>query len=215
MPRVLQLAGGALAGLFFAFILAVGLVLAPGPADPPAPRPTPTASVPALPPCLTREPAQAGRPVPMGPRKITHVFLHHWGGTPGSPALALQAFTSRGYVAIAYNALVTADGQTWPGRPETMQSAATRGFNDRSVAICFLGDLTRAPATDAQLVAGGRWLASALKRYPGARFAEHADAGRLAGYSTACAGDHTAAPIVWQQACGYSLPEARRRAARR
>jgi hypothetical protein len=164
-------------------------------------------------------------------RRIDFVVLHHWGGPPpASREVAHKAFVSRGYSGIAYNAIVTASGDVWVGRPESERSAATYGLNERSVAICLLGNFDRGNEggergrpprpTDAQIGAAGRELLGMLRRYPGAKFIQHRDAARITlnpQIATACPGelavqDH-AARAIFLVASGYRVPEARRRAA--
>lgn len=154
-------------------------------------------------------------------RPADYVVMHHQGGTAWTrPEQARAWFKSQDYDDVAYNAMITPAGHVWPGRDERYNSAANRGLNYRSVAFCLLGNLDREPPTDAQLVAAGLWVRAALKRHPGAKLIQHKDVAKIAGdrnLSTACPGREAiamnAARAVFLIASGYSLEEAKRRAA--
>lgn len=208
-----------LLGLAVALVAALAPAIGP-PAVIPTPAAAPTATPPPLPPCLEHEEPPAIVPLAGLRRPADYIALHHWGAPPPATVeVARAAFLSRKYADIAYNALFTANGATWAGRPESMASAATFGLNDRSVAGVLLGDFTRRPPPDAMLEAAGHWLVGALRRHPRARFIQHRDAPKVAhlAYGTACPGEAAVAGrtarIVWLLACGFKLPEARRRAA--
>ena len=190
-------------------LLALSMFWVPPAAASPLPDVTPPA-------CLTLAPDPALVPR-AGPRRVDYVVLHHWGGTVASLAAAQAFFRTKGYVAPAYNAMFPESGGTWPGRSELMTSAATYGLNDRSIAGCLLGDLTKRPATDAQVAGAATWLKGARSRWPKAKFIQHCDASRILGWpsiATACPGErHVTARAIWLVVCGYSVPKARRLAA--
>ena len=164
------------------FIAAAWIGTASAPLEP-APTVAPAATTaPVFPPCRDQVPREKLAPLAAGRGKTTHVFLHYWGAPPPSSLTAVRAgFIARGWSDIAYNGLVTPTGEVWPGRPESMVSGATYGYNDRSVALCYLAYGPRWPVTDAQRLAGGRWLVAAHKRYTRAKFSTHAAAGPRQG----------------------------------
>lgn len=145
---------------------------------------------------------------------------HHQAGPAWkTPAQADAHFDAHGYADVAYNAMITPDGQTWPGRPESAMSAANKGLNAKAVAFCFLGDLDKAPATDPAIRAAGAWLKGARQRHPRATVIVHGDVARLVGdrsVATACPGRYgrLAVRAAWLYGpCGLPLAEAKRRAA--
>ena len=77
--------------------------------------------------------------------EVTHFFLHHAAGTykDGPSAMrAIQKFhqDSRGWADYAYNFGVWDDGNIYEGRGFGAQGGHTRGWNTRSVAVCYMGD---------------------------------------------------------------------------
>ncbi len=209
-----------LAPILLGLALALGAALAPAfvpPAPAPPPAAAPTATPPPLPPCLDHDELPAIVPLAGLRRPAAFIVMHHWGAPPPSSITTmLSVFAGMKYDGPPYNAMFTAAGVAWPGRPESKASGATWGLNDRSIAGCVAMDLTRQPATDAAVGAFGHWLIGALRRHPGAKFIQHRDAGKMFGYGTNCAGEATqrdrTARAVWLVACGYKVPEARRRA---
>lgn len=206
--------------LIFSLLFAVPVLVLPREHPPAAPAPTPTATAtPALPapPCLDQHGAPQLAPLTALVRPARYIVLHHWGAPPPSSITAMQGiFASMRYNGPPYNAMITRAGVLWQGRPESRESGATWGLNDRSVAVCLVDDLTTRTATDAAVGAAGVWVRGALRRHPRALFVQHRDAGRMYGYGTSCAGEATqrdrTARAVWLVACGYQVPEARRRA---
>lgn len=78
-------------------------------------------------------------------KEVTHFFLHHAAGTykDGPSAMrAIQKFhqDSRGWADYAYNFGVWDDGNIYEGRGFGAQGGHTRGWNTRSVAVCYMGD---------------------------------------------------------------------------
>lgn len=53
-----------------------------------------------------------------------------------------------GYDAIGYHKVILRDGTVEDGRPEYMQGAHCRGYNDRSLGVCLIG---KDQFTDAQM----------------------------------------------------------------
>lgn len=53
----------------------------------------------------------------------------------------------RGWPDIAYNFLVGGDGCVYEGRGWDVQGTSVKGWNNRSLAVCFIGDYRRAPPT--------------------------------------------------------------------
>jgi hypothetical protein len=82
--------------------------------------------------------------------QVTHLFLHHAAGNyrDGFEAMRrIQNFhmDTRGWADFAYSVGVAPDGQTFVGRGWDVQGGHTKGWNSRSVAICYLGWGTEVP----------------------------------------------------------------------
>ena len=125
----------------------------------------------------------------MHPANVTHLFLHHAAATypSGDEAMRrIQRFhqDTRGWADYAYNFGVWDDGSIWEGRGWGAQGGHTRGWNTKSVAICYMGDGSR-PVPQAALDAI-LWLAADADRHFGRRLARqgHRDVG-----ATSCPGD--------------------------
>ena len=184
----------------------------------PTPGATPTVITTTKP---TTVPVQTAGP-PRFDRPAKYIVGHHQGGTAWTnPSQAKRWFVEGlGYADVAYNVMITPAGAMWQGRGEQYTSAATYGLNGDSVAFCWLGNLDKAWPTDAQLVAAAAWVKAARVRHPGAVLIGHKDVARVArdpSVATGCPGKAAikanSLRAVWLLVCGYSLPEAKRRAA--
>ena len=120
---------------------------------------------------------------------VTHFFLHHAAATykDGPSAMrSIQKFhqDSRGWADYAYNFGVWEDGTIYEGRGFGAQGGHTRGWNTKSVAVCYMGNGGKPvskPALDAILM-----VADAADAYFGKNLIRqgHRDVGK-----TACPGD--------------------------
>ena len=121
--------------------------------------------------------------------QVTHLFLHHAAGTYKSGAEAMRTIQrfhqdTRGWADYAYNWGVWDDGSIWEGRGWGAQGGHTKGWNTRSVAVCYMGDGS-GPVPKAALDAI-RTVADEADRHFGRALVRqgHRDVG-----STACPGD--------------------------
>lgn len=80
-------------------------------------------------------------------RKPNMIVAHHLGvpvdGVPPAEVMRrTQAFHMRdkGWSDIAYHYLIDHNGDAWEGRGVQRMGGATRGYNDVSLAIAFMGD---------------------------------------------------------------------------
>ena len=81
---------------------------------------------------------------------------------------------------IGYHYYVTKDGVTHTCRPEDEVGAHVKGFNDKSIGVCYEGGLLEddTPAdtrTAQQIMAMHRLLRDLLRKYPGAKIVGHRD----------------------------------------
>ena len=80
------------------------------------------------------------------PSRVEGVVIHHSGVKDGpSGAVAVQAFeahhmTTRGWSSIAYNWLVDVDGTIYEGRRKGAVGGATKNWNFKTEAVCYIGD---------------------------------------------------------------------------
>lgn len=107
----------------------------------------------------------------------------------------------RGFAMIGYNYVIDLDGTVEIGRPLTMVGAHCKGWNDRSIGICYVGGLdkngnpkdTRTPA---QKEAMNRLVYDLLEAYPTiTQILGHRDT------SPDLNGDGTITPNEWIKAC--------------
>jgi len=89
-------------------------------------------------------PPPKGRFVRLSPNRVRAVVIHH-SGVEGGPTgvAAVQAFErhhlSKGWDGIAYNWLVDETGTIFEGRGWEARGGATKGWNARSISICYTG----------------------------------------------------------------------------
>jgi hypothetical protein len=154
-------------------------------------------------------------------KPVAYIVGHHQGATAWTKPIQARVWfvDVQNYADVAYNAMITPKGETWSGRGEQYASAASYGLNHNSVAFCWLGNKNKDPVTDAQLVAAAVYVKAARVRHPGAKLIGHRDVEKITGIkaTTECPGNITVKQdslrAVWLLVCGYSLPEAKRRAA--
>ena len=82
---------------------------------------------------------------PLKDSKVKGIVVHHTTGSAIEPGHMIGAHDryhkhTRGWAGgLAYNWLVSADGRIWEGRGWN-QGGATKNWNDKSVAVAYLGD---------------------------------------------------------------------------
>ncbi|MBT97245.1 MAG: hypothetical protein CL902_01285 [Dehalococcoidia bacterium] len=92
---------------------------------------------------------------PLDPSKVAGIVVHHTTGSQIEPDRMIAAHdryhhVTRGWAGgLAYNWLVSADGRIWEGRGWN-QGGATKGWNDKTVAVAYLGDSNVDWPVDAQ-----------------------------------------------------------------
>lgn len=107
----------------------------------------------------------------------------------------------QGFKMIGYHWVIDIYGNVEKGRPETMTGAHCKGWNDRSIGICYVGGLDKdgRPAdtrTIGQKVAMANVVAKILERYPTiTQVIGHRDT------SPDINGDGVISPSEWIKAC--------------
>lgn len=125
----------------------------------------------------------------MTPANVTHLFLHHAAGAypsgrDGMRRIQTFHMDGRGWNDFAYSVGVSPDGQVFEGRGWDAAGGHTRGWNSKSVAVCYLGWGTEEPSDAAKRAI--LWAADDADRHYGRKLVRqaHRDVG-----ATACPGD--------------------------
>jgi hypothetical protein len=176
---------------------------------------------------------------PLRAWRVKGVVIHHSGvnGTQDGPS-AVRSFEryhreTRGWNAIAYNVCVDRQGVAYDGRGLKWQGGATKGWNSRSVAICYTGwgddpipdaalETIAAVIKDAESMYGDLWVKphSAFKSTgcPGSELRSWVEAGcKTVEAASVPAGSMWDAIRAYCEALGASLthsPLSRRRRSR-
>lgn len=137
-------------------------------------------------------------------KTIDSIIIHCTGTREGQDVRASDIdkwHKERGWKMIGYNYVIDLDGKVETGRPLTMVGAHCKGWNDRSIGICYVGGLdkngnpkdTRTPA---QKEAMNRLVYDLLDAYPTiTQIMGHRDT------SPDLNGDGTITPNEWIKAC--------------
>ena len=116
-------------------------------------------------------------------RKIEKIIIH-CSATKSNKRYSFEQLErdhkARGFICCGYHYYITRDGQLHFGRPEEVVGAHAKGYNARSIGICYEGGLdeqgypadTRTPAQKAALI---RLLTELKHRYPTATIHSHRD----------------------------------------
>lgn len=114
--------------------------------------------------------------------KTLYLILHHRAGTGDAKSIH-ASHLALGYQGIGYHFYVRKDGSIFRGRPETKIGAHAKGFNDKSLGICFEGNFESEKMPEIQLSAGRKLIKYLKSIYPDAVVKRHKDFNQ-----TACPG---------------------------
>ena len=137
-------------------------------------------------------------------RKIDTIIIHCTATREGQDVHASDVdkwHKERGFQMIGYNYLIDLDGTVETGRPMTMSGAHTKGWNSRSVGVCYVGGLDKQgnpkdTRTPAQKKALNDLVYKLLDKYP--------DVTKIIGHrdtSPDLNGDGKITPNEWIKAC--------------
>ena len=137
-------------------------------------------------------------------RKIDTIIIHCTATREGQDVHASDVdkwHKERGFQMIGYNYLIDLDGTVETGRPMTMSGAHTKGWNSRSVGVCYVGGLDKQgnpkdTRTPAQKKALNELVYKLLDKYP--------DVTKIIGHrdtSPDLNGDGKITPNEWIKAC--------------
>lgn len=120
---------------------------------------------------------------PLDPNKVEFIVLH-CSATPEGLDLNANDINrmhrNRGFSMIGYHKLIKLNGAVEDGRPLDKQGAHVRGYNHKSVGICYIGGLDSArkakdTRTPMQTVALANEVAALKQKFPNAKVVGHRD----------------------------------------
>jgi hypothetical protein len=147
-------------------------------------------------------PPATGAFTPREASAITDFIVHHSDGPQSQTPLEIDAFERNGGdIYMPYTWLIGPDGTIYTGRPALVESAASYGRNEQSVAVCIIGAFQEGtpeyngPPTDAALDQLLELCVFAHRQFPSIeRTIAHRDIAPLfypndeGDYATACCG---------------------------
>ena len=106
-------------------------------------------------------------------RSAEYIVLHHAAGHGDVKSVHSYHRYANGWAGIAYHLYVRQDGTVWRGRPMDTQGGHCRGYNSRSIGICFEGNFNNEKMGEEQLEAGREAIRYARSIYPDAAIVGH------------------------------------------
>lgn len=140
---------------------------------------------------------------PLDPNKVEYIVVH-CSATPEGLDLNANDINrmhrARNFSMIGYHKVVKLNGAVEDGRPMDRQGAHVRGYNHKSVGICYIGGLdasrkAKDTRTDFQVVAMANEIVSLKKKFPNAKVVGHRD------LSPDLDGDGVVEPHEWMKQC--------------
>ena len=107
--------------------------------------------------------------------KTEMIVLHHAASKSCTPQQIHQWHLNNSWIGIGYNFFVSRDGKVFRGRPEDVVGSHTKGYNSKSIGICFEGDYTTQTMPKAQLEAGKELVAYLKDKYNITKVKGHRD----------------------------------------
>lgn len=115
-------------------------------------------------------------------RPVTKIILHCSATPEGVPFTVddiRRWHKAQGWRDVGYHHIVRIDGSVECGRPETMAGAHTKGHNEDSIGVCYIGGVAKDgktpkdTRTDAQKASLIRLVRELKSRYPAATIHGH------------------------------------------
>ena len=97
--------------------------------------------------------------------KTEMIVLHHAAAKSCTPQEVHQWHLNNGWCGIGYHYFIKKDGQIFRGRPENAVGSHAKGYNSKSIGVCFEGDYTEQTMPQAQLEAGKELVAYLKDKY--------------------------------------------------
>ena len=117
--------------------------------------------------------------------KTEIIVLHHAAAKSCTAQQVHQWHLNQNWSGIGYHFFVSRDGQIFRGRPEDTVGSHAKGYNSKSIGICFEGDYTAQTMPKAQLEAGKELVAYLKDRYKITNIKAHKDL-----MATSCPGNN-------------------------
>ena len=122
------------------------------------------------------------------PNKVDYIVVHYSATYPDVDYTAAdinKMHRARGFDEIGYNYFIRRNGVVEKGRDEMKIGAHTKGYNDRSIGVCWAGGIERSSGpnvgvdnrTPAQTDSLINTIKELLTRYPNAKVVGHRDLG--------------------------------------
>lgn len=120
---------------------------------------------------------------PLDPNKVEYLIVH-CSATPEGLDLNANDINrmhrNRGFSMIGYHKVIKLNGVVEEGRPMDKQGAHVKGYNHKSIGICYIGGLDAArkakdTRTELQQVALVNELTALKKKFPNAKIVGHRD----------------------------------------
>lgn len=114
-------------------------------------------------------------------REIDKIIIH-CSATPEGRDVTVEEIDrwhkERGFTGIGYHYVITLDGQVHKGRAEEIKGAHCKGYNSKSIGVCYVGgcdkDMNPKDTRTFEQIVGMNWLIGLLKkRYPNATIHGH------------------------------------------
>ena len=107
--------------------------------------------------------------------KTEIIVLHHAASKSCTPQQVHQWHLNNGWSGFGYHFFVSRSGQIFRGRPEDVIGSHAKGYNSKSIGICFEGDYTVQTMPKAQLEAGKELVSYLKEKYKITKVKGHRD----------------------------------------
>ena len=107
--------------------------------------------------------------------KTDMIVLHHAEASSCSTQNIHQWHLNNGWIGFGYHYLVRKDGSIYTGRPEWALGSHAKGYNDRSIGICFEGKFNKEIMPEIQIKAGKELVEYLKKKYKITNIKRHSD----------------------------------------
>lgn len=104
------------------------------------------------------------------------IVIHHSAASADQTVKSIEDYhLSLGWEGVGYQYLITKNGTTWKGRPETYHGAhvSEQGMDKKSIGICVIGDFDINLPTDDQILSLTLLLKDIISRYPNIKIKYH------------------------------------------
>ena len=107
--------------------------------------------------------------------KTEIIVLHHAAAKSCTAQQVHKWHINNGWSGIGYHYFVSREGEIFRGRPENTVGSHAKGYNSKSIGICFEGDYTTQTTPTAQLEAGKELVAYLKDKYKITKVVGHRD----------------------------------------